>query len=266
MIFVVCVATCVCPHVVAQDPTPEAIASQWASRRVAFLGDSMTDPGSKATTKFYWQYLAEYLGIRPAVYARSGLQWNGLLRKAEQLVAECGDSIEAIIIWAGTNDYNHSVPLGTFYTETTDSVNVNGRLSARRHRTFCMDDTTFCGRINRLLSFLKSRYPDRQIIVVTPIHRGYARFKDTNVQPSEEYANGEGLYLEAYVKTLREAATLWAVPLIDLHALSGLLPAMDEHARYIHDAVADRLHPNAEGHRRIARTLQYQLLALPVEF
>ena len=40
----------------------------------------------------------------------------------------------------------------------------------------------------------------------------------------------------------------------------------DAHARYFHDKDTDRLHPNAEGHRRMALTLMYQLLALPASF
>lgn len=240
--------------------------SQWEGKRVAFLGDSMTDPNNTSTEAWYWQYLHELLGIEYCVYARSGYQWNGILKKARQMAEEQGDSIDAVIIWAGTNDYNHSVPIGEFYTETSDSVNVDGQMEVRRHRTFVMDGHTFCGRINQVMSFLKSRYPAQQIIIVTPIHRAFATFRATNVQPDENYANAQGLYLETYVETLKRAGTLWSVPVIDLHAVSGLFPLQDEYVRYFHHADTDRLHPNALGHYRIARTLQYQLLALPCRF
>lgn len=253
------------PRVVITDDE-KSRGTQWEGKRVAFLGDSMTDPNNTSTEAWYWQYLHELLGIEYCVYARSGYQWNGILKKARQMAEEQGDSIDAVIIWAGTNDYNHSVPIGEFYTETSDSVNVDGRMEVRRHRTFVMDERTFCGRINQVMSFLKSRYPTQQIIVVTPIHRAFATFKATNVQPDENYANGQGLYLETYVETLKRAGTLWSVPVIDLHAVGGLFPLQDEYVRYFHHAGTDRLHPNALGHYRIARTLQYQLLALPGRF
>lgn len=240
--------------------------SQWEGKRVAFLGDSMTDPNNSSTEAWYWQYLHELLGIEYCVYARSGYQWNGILKKARQMAEERGDSIDAVIIWAGTNDYNHSVPIGEFYTETSDSVNVDGRMELRHHRAPVMDDRTFCGRINQVMGFLKSRYPQQQIVIVTPIHRAFAAFKATNVQPDENYANGLGIYLETYVETLKQAGTLWSVPVIDLHALSGLYPLEDGYVCYFHHADTDRLHPNAQGHYRIARTLQYQLLALPAGF
>lgn len=240
--------------------------SQWEGKRVAFLGDSMTDPNNNSTEAWYWQYLHDLLGIEYCVYARSGYQWNGVLRKAKEMKTAQGDSIDAIIIWAGTNDYRQGVPAGSFYTETFDSVNVDGKTELRRHRTFVMDDRTFCGRINRVLRFLKTNYPQQQIIIVTPIHRAFATFKETNVQPDENYANELGLYLETYVDILKQAGTVWSVPVIDLHAICGLFPLQDEHVRYFHHGETDRLHPNALGHYRIARTLQYQLLALPARF
>jgi lysophospholipase L1-like esterase len=39
---------------------------------------------------------------------------------------------------------------------------------------------------------------------------------------------------------------------------------MDEMTPYFKSAENDRLHPNDEGHRRMALTLMYQLATLPV--
>jgi lysophospholipase L1-like esterase len=49
-----------------------------------------------------------------------------------------------------------------------------------------------------------------------------------------------------------------------MNALCGLYPLMDEFAPYFHHAENDRLHPNDQGHVRMAQTLVQQLLALPV--
>lgn len=238
----------------------------WNGKRVAFLGDSMTDPRNKSTKKHYWKYLETLMGIKPEVHARSGYKWDGIRKKAEELHDAVGDSIDAILIWAGTNDYNHSMPIGKFYAEELDSVNVNGTIVERKHRTFLMNDSTFTGNINRTMSYLKHTYPDKQIIIMTPIHRGYAGFNERNVQPDENYANGQGLYVESYINTLREAATLWAVPLIDLYSESGLFPMEENHSRYFHSKEMDLLHPNDPGHYRIARTIQAKLTSLPPTF
>lgn len=240
--------------------------SQWNGKNVAFLGDSMTDPNNKSTDAHYWSYLSKLIGINPFVYARSGFQWDGIYKKAEEMRKDRGDEIDAIIIWAGTNDYNHSKPLGNFFTERLDSVNVNGSIQVRKHRTLAMNDTTFCGNINRVMSYLKHNYPTKQIIIMTPIHRAYAKFSAKNVQPDENYANAWGLYIDSYIDVLRQAASVWAVPLIDLYSESGLYPLEENHGQYFHDSPTDRLHPNANGHYRIARTIQGKLQTIPPSF
>lgn len=244
----------------------KTLNTQWAGKKAAYLGDSMTDPQTTVTTQWYWQYLKELMGIDHAVYARSGYQWTGILQMAQKLFAERGDSIDAVFIWAGTNDYNNSVPIGDFFTETIRETNHNGKTVARKFRTPVFVDSTFCGRINKVMDFLKNSYPDKQIIILTPIHRGYARFGERNVQPAENFANGQGLFPDSYIETLKRAGEIWAVPVIDLYALSGLYPLSDRHTQYFTNAERDRLHPNASGHYRIAKTIQYQLLAMPAGF
>ena len=240
--------------------------SQWAGKKAAYLGDSMTDPNTSYTTYRYWQYLKDLLDLDYVVYARSGYQWTGILQLAQRLFTEQGDSIDAVFIWAGTNDYNHGVPVGDFFTETVQETNHNGVDVMRKFRTPVFSDSTFCGRINMVLDFLKSNYPDKQIVILTPIHRGFATFGSRNVQPAENFANGQGIFLESYVEMLKRAGEIWAVPVIDLYSLSGLYPLSDSQIKYIVNAESDRLHPNALGHYRIAKTMQYQLLTLPSGF
>ena len=219
----------------------------------------MSDPGMRVSKKRFYNYLADSMGIEPFPYAVSGFQWKDLYGKAVQMKEEMGDSVDVIFIWAGTNDYNASMPLGSFYTQDTKVVNANGKEVKRKHRTLSTDKSTFCGNINNLLGFLKAEYPDKDIVILTPIHRGYAKFSDSNVQPSEEYANALGLYIDDYVDVLRQAGSVWSVPVIDLFSESGLLPAMDSNTRYIADKNRDRLHPNDLGHKRIARMIENKL-------
>lgn len=240
--------------------------SQWAGKNVAYLGDSMTDPNNSSADVKYWNVLEEEMGMKPYVFARSGYEWKRLLSKAQEMHESVGDKIDAVIIWCGTNDFNHNVPLGEFFSERLDSVNHNGVMKLRKHRALEMNDSTFAGTINQVMSFLKENYPDRQVIIMTPIHRGYANFSEKNVQPDEYYANDLGLYIEDYVRMLRQAADVWAVPLIDMYSLSGIYPNYDSNTRYISKKDTDRLHPNNEGHRRIARTMETQLMALPADF
>lgn len=100
----------------------------------------------------------------------------------------------------------------------------------------------------------------------TPLHRAQARFGERNIQPEEAFPNKNGVFLDEYVQAVKEAANVWVVPVIDLNSICGLYPMNDAHVRYFHDAQTDRLHPNAEGHRRMALALKYQLLAYPASF
>jgi len=240
--------------------------NQWRGKKVAFLGDSVTDAAHIGTTRNYWQYLADFLGLEPLVYGLNGWRWNGVKTQAEKLFAEHGDAADAIVVFMGTNDYNSGTPLGEWYDVRDESVNSHGQIVTRPRRSFRMDESTLRGCINIGMKYLKEHFPRRQIILLTMLHRGFAEFGGTNVQPDESFPNDIGLYVEEYVKVVKEAGNVWSVPVIDLNALAGLNPNLDVHAGYFHDAATDRLHPSAAGHERIARTLMYQMLALPAGF
>lgn len=243
----------------------KTLGTQWDGKKVAYLGDSMTDPHSTSTTAWYWQYMKELMNMDHYVYARSGYQWTHIYQMAQKLYNERGQDIDAILIWAGTNDYRET-PVGEFFTEKDTLTNYNGKSVARRYRTHIMTDSTFCGRINKVMSFLKTHYPTKQIIIMTPIHRGHADFSERNVQPDENFTNATGIYLEPYIDALKAAGQYWSVPVIDLYSLSGLYPVYESNTPYISKEKTDRLHPNALGHYRLARTIQFQLLALPSSF
>lgn len=230
-------------------------------------GDSITDKQRIGTQKCYWEYLAEMLGIEAFSYGINGNQMDGLLKQAQLLLQEHGQETDAIIVFAGTNDFNAGVPIGKWFEEVKrDAPMPNGKKAERTYREMSTDTDTFCGRINRLMDYLKTNFPTQQIILLTPLHRGFAQFGDNNVQPEEAFTNSKGLFVSDYVQTIKEAGNVWAVPVIDLNSLSGLYPMNDSHVSYFHNGETDRLHPNAEGHKRMAKTLMYQMMALPSSF
>lgn len=242
----------------------------WKGKKVAYFGDSITDPRLSASKTKYWGFLEQWLGMTPFVYGISGRQWNDIPNQTDKLQAEHGDDFDAIIIFCGTNDFNAAVPVGEWYTETEDSVVAAVHRPAekvlRRHRHFSMDKNTFRGRINIAMSKLKKTYPTKQIVLMTPIHRAYFASSNKNIQPDEMYQNECGEYFDRYVESVKQAANVWAVPVIDLNAMSGLFPLFYENAKLFNKLDIDRLHPNDEGHQRMARTIACQLSAIPCEF
>lgn len=240
----------------------------WAGKRVAWLGDSVTDPAATGIKDKYWTFLAQWLGIKPLVYAVNGRQWDDIPRQADELWKQHADNVDAIVILMGTNDFNSGVPIGRWFDEEPADVEAAaGRpkaLCRRIHRTPVTGNATFRARINTALAKLKDMYPSKQIVLLTPLHRAFAQFSNDNVQPDESYQNSCGEYVDAYMESVREASRIWAVPLIDLATLSGMYPLSAKYAPWYHDAANDMLHPNAEGHKRLALTLYYQLATLPI--
>lgn len=245
-------------------------AHPWQGARVAYFGDSITDPNNSASKDKYWSFLKRWLGITTYVYGKSGRMWNDIPRQANQLMADHGDSIDAIIIFMGTNDYNSGVPIGQWYEEKEEQVmagiHEQKHMVDRKRLYISKDPDTYKGRINIALDSLKGMYPTKQIVLLTPIHRGGFYPNDKNWQPTEDYTNKCGEYLKSYVEAVKEAGYVWAVPVIDLNALSGLYPMKEDQAQYFKNAATDRLHPNDKGHERMAKALMYQLLSLPCRF
>ncbi len=240
--------------------------NQWNGKRVAFLGDSITDVDQVPTQKIYWQYLQLSLGIIPYVYGLSGHQWISIKGQAEKLKEEVGDEIDAITIFVGTNDFNGSRPLGEWYTLVPEEVENRCRVIPCLRREMNYDELTLRGCINTVMSYLKRTFPRQQIILLTPIHRGAASFSPDNIQLDERYPNQIGLYIDDYVNVVKEAGNVWSVPVIDLNSLCGLYPLDPTYAQYFRNGETDMLHPGTAGHERMAKTLHYQLLTLPSDF
>lgn len=239
-----------------------AFEHPWKSMRVVYLGDSITDPRTTASEKDYWSYLHDWLDATPYVFGRGGHQWTNILSQADKMRQQIGDEFDAIMIFVGTNDYNAGVPIGEWFTEETVTVNADGQDVKRIRRIPVMDRNTYRGRINMILDKLKKMYPTKQIVLLTPIHRAYAKFSDRNVQPDESHQNACGEYVDAYIQSIKEASSIWSVPVIDTHALSGLFPMHKEQQMYFPGG-NDWLHPDEDGHRRFAACLMYQLLTIP---
>ena len=180
-------------------------------------------------------------------------------------MSEHGEDFDAIMVLVGTNDYNAGVPIGEWFTEETVTVNADGQEVKRIRRIPVMDNNTYRGRINMILDKLKKMYPTKQIVLLTPVHRAYAKFAEHNVQPDESHQNACGEYIDAYVASIKEASALWSVPVIDAYSLSGLYPLHEEQKDYFPGG-NDWLHPNEKGHRRLALRMYYQLLTIPCKF
>jgi len=239
--------------------------TEWKGRCVVVFGDSISDPRYDLW-KQWWKWVGEDLGSEMLAYAVDGREWDDVPRQVETMKVENRADVDAFIIFVGTNDFNQNVPLGNWWEEALETVNRNGRLVQVKRRSPLFDRHTLRGRINIAMNKLKSEYPDRQIVLLTPIRRGYFSCDTTNVQPEDSYSNELGLFIGDYAAVVQEAGTVWSVPVIDTYSESGLLPSMPSFSDCCNRPDADRLHPSTEGCRRLALTVSARLKSLPATF
>lgn len=238
----------------------------WKGKKVAFLGDSITDPNCYSAHKKYWAFLEDMLGIKALVYGVSGETWLGMRGFLERLHSEHGDDVDAIVFFAGTNDFNQSVPIGQWWETSDEETNNRTVVAKYPKRNFIFGTDTLKGRMNAALCYAKENFPSQQIVLATPVHRGKAFFGNDNVQPEEAFPNLAGLYFDEYVNAIKEAGAVWALPLVDLHSLSGLQPFASSHGDFFCDAGCDLLHPSEAGHYRMALAMACAFNALPPSF
>ena len=230
------------------------------SKKVLFLGDSITDKHHVGCTKNYWGFLGDRFEFNPYVYGINGQQMRDIAAQADRFAAENpGVQPDVVFVFAGTNDFNSNVPLGQWYDYAEAKADRNGREVVLKKRTHNTDPNTLRGRINGALGHLREKFPETRLVLLTPVHRGYAKFGPTNVQPDESFANELGLFLDDYVNVVKEAGNVWAAKVVDLHSAGGLYPNARGQDAFIHRADTDRLHPSAAGHARLAEAISQEV-------
>ena len=99
---------------------------------------------------------------------------------------------------------------------------------------------------NNLMMTLIERYPEADIVFMTPLHRA-----------TENRANRPSLC--EFVKVIREVAEFYSLPVLDLYAMSGIQPQLEIHKKKY---APDGLHPNDAGAEKIADRLGAFILSL----
>lgn len=204
------------------------------NKKIAFLGDSITEgAGVQFLDSLYWQRIASWTGaqcfgygisgtrIAPQYPKEEGDQYYG--SRVEQMIPDA----DVVVVFGGTNDFGHgNAALGTIADRTND---------------------TFYGAYYCLLKQLIERYPEAQLVVMTPLHRE----TEDELAYNELGIRRQGT-LSMYVQAIREVAEFFGVPVVDLFrncTIQPRIPILKE--KY----APDGLHPNDAGHVLIAKCL-----------
>lgn len=208
-------------------------------KKINFLGDSITfGVGVAHPENRFVDRVARMAGLAAARnYGISGTRLARQKKPSDNAnfdrdfcsrVAEMDPDADVIVVFGGTNDYGHGdAPIGTFDDRTPD---------------------TFYGACHTLMRSLIEKYPEAMIVFMTPLHRAL----DTHL-------DCKGRALSDYVDMIREVARYYALPVLDLFAVSGIQPNVPViREKYCPDG----LHPNDAGNARIAERLVHFLAAL----
>lgn len=202
---------------------------------VNVLGDSITEGvGASCVENRFTDVLWRAYGLKAVHnYGISGSRIARQRRMTEERherwfssrIKEMDPSADAVVVFGGTNDYGHGdAPLGTFQDRTVD---------------------TFYGACHELMQGLLEKYVGRPVVIMTPLHR-----EEENDPHDERKAEVHPLHV--YRSILMEVAQYYALPVLDLYAVSGIQP---QNAICRERLCPDGLHPNDEGHAIIARKL-----------
>lgn len=121
---------------------------------------------------------------------------------------------------------------------------------------------TFCDGLHKLCRYLCETYKNKDIIFLTPIKRKQPAGTGSGTWDCiyPEDTNAEGKTLKDYRDKIIEACEYYSIPYIDLYTLSGLNPHIDP--SLFADTDGRVVHPNEEGHRRMASIIIGQMQKL----
>ncbi|UKS27136.1 SGNH/GDSL hydrolase family protein [Paenibacillus sp. HWE-109] len=191
--------------------------NKWTGKTWGTLGDSITEAGG------YQPLVQEALGFSSVFnYGKSGCPMTAGGDRDYGATTHVGKTIhtelDCVTIFAGVNDFRLDKPIGLL-----ESDNIY----------------TFYGAYRSLIEHILAANPRCRLSLWTPLQRdkdGYDIFS----------VNAAGHRLYDYVEAIVELGRLYALPVLNLYAQSGLNKLTLPHF------TSDGLHPNEAGHRRIA--------------
>lgn len=206
------------------------------NKKILFLGDSITEGvGVSSNDKNYVSVFAKISGADVKNYGVSGTRIACQTTKSEceqidrsflKRADEMDSDADIIVVFGGTNDFAHGdAKIGDFNSKS---------------------EYTFYGAMHCLCEKLLNKYPDSEIVFMTPLHRVTENnmMKETGI-PNE-------ITLSGYVSIIKEVVGYYGLPVLDLFNMSGLQPKIEV---IKNEYMPDGLHPSDKGAKRIAERL-----------
>lgn len=195
-----------------------------------FIGDSITEVNLR-TEKNYHQFIADRTGLKNISLGHSGTGYQD----RKNAFTEIKEAPDFITVFLGTNDYGlvggKTRELGT----------------AKEHKA-----GTVAGSIYYTLLQLSNSFPTTPIGVMTPIPRA-------ECNPFKEVANSKGYTLGQLTEVIKELASSFSFPVLDLYNESNLRvwnETVNKTFFSLSNGSYDGLHPNAKGHEYLSYMIE----------
>lgn len=195
-----------------------------------FIGDSITEVNLR-TEKNYHQFIADRTGLKNINLGHSGTGYQD----RKNAFTEVKETPDFIIVFLGTNDYGlvggKTRELGT----------------TKEHKA-----GTVAGSIYYTLLQLSNSFPTTPIGVMTPIPRA-------ECNPFKEVANSKGYTLGQLTEVIKELASSFSFPVLDLYNESNLRvwnETVNKTFFSLSNGTYDGLHPNAKGHEYLSYMIE----------
>lgn len=195
-----------------------------------FIGDSITEVNLR-TEKNYHQFIADRTGLKNINLGHSGTGYQD----RKNAFTEIKEAPDFITVFLGTNDYGlvggKTRELGT----------------AKEHKA-----GTVAGSIYYTLLQLSNSFPTTPIGVMTPIPRA-------ECNPFKEVANSKGYTLGQLTEVIKELASSFSFPVLDLYNESNLRvwnETVNKTFFSLSNCSYDGLHPNAKGHEYLSYMIE----------
>lgn len=204
-------------------------------KKINFIGDSITQGvGVSSPEHTFASLISAQTGAISRNYGVSGSKIQEMIfqyedkaknesfiRRVERMDADA----DIIIVFGGTNDWGEG----------------DAELGSMDSR----DPYTFYGACHNLFLNLINKYPEAEIVVLTPLHRR----RETNPVADGLRHIENNTILVDYVNIIREVAEYYSLPILDLWKCGKFQPAVPILKEKF---MPDGLHPNDKGHEILA--------------
>ncbi len=229
------------------DGMPITYTGKFYGKKLNCLGDSMTY--GTGTTKIYHEWLPQLCGfdaVRNYGLGGSSISpkvddlptWEAGIASFYERYAAMDDDADAVLVFGGINDFGTGRTLGTLEDTGTD---------------------TFYGAMKALCEGLIAKYPTGSIYVFSNPQGDYINRPPHNLggtawEGNTQGYNRKGHRMKDYTNAMQEVCAVYGIPFCSLtdNTYWGLSGVLGDNNGTSGAYGSDALHPNEEGHKRIA--------------